>query len=188
MSNVVKISVEEQKGFAILNDCTGLYSPKNTGGYGYPNLSKKDIISAILHIEPPSAKDDYPYQIELYPNFPNQENNGFEITPSMMDMDELESGQYKFKLVVTFEDKNGVKTTSTAYATEVFIKTVECCVDKMNAGGLKLGSLSDPKQRLITELNIMLSNANRLIGCGLYGKANEIIELLKAHCECCGCK
>lgn len=187
MSIEVKISAEEKDSLILIKDCTGSFSPSNTGGYGTQTFTKDQVTDSFLEIEPPSSKEPYPFKIQTYPGFPNSLNE-LKVYPSSIGAEEIESGKWKFKLTVVFTDKKGKETTVTANEVKVFIKNVSCCIDKMTANKLKPNALSDPKQRLVFELSNMLEGVKRQMKCGLYDKANETIEYLKSQCECCGCK
>ena len=182
----LKISAEELNNSVIINDCTGTYGPNNKSGYGVYNDKIEDITDAFIEVQPPSSNEPYPFKIKTHPDFPNKEGFSFELLPYQFNMKVIESGEWKFKMTVVFVNKNGT-FTRTAFATEVFTADVECCIDKMTSGQLKPGALNDPKQRLIIELSNMLESMKKQIEQGLHGKANETIELLKGHCQCCGC-
>jgi len=186
MSLKLSISATELKSSFLINDCTGTYAFDNKCGFGIPNLRIEDIIESNLEIQPPSSASEYPISINVYPDFPNKEGDSYEVLPYMVGMQEIESGEWKFKLVVVF-NKGGVKTTKTAYLTKVFVKTVECCIDKLTSGKLKVNAINDDKQKLILELSNLLEDVNYQIECGLNETANKNIEYLKSHCQCCGC-
>lgn len=184
----LNISIQEEKNSIIVNDCTGTFSIKNTGGYGTQNLRIEDITDAYIEVQPPSATEKYPFKVVTFPEFPDKDFPAYEIMPNDVGAEEIESGEWKFKMTVVFTDpKTGASSTKTAYATEVLTKNVECCIDKMTSGKLRINASNDPKQKLIIELSNLLEDVKKLIGCGQYGKANEVIEYLKSHCKCCGC-
>lgn len=184
----LNISIQEERNSIIVNECTGFYSIKNIGGFGTINEKIEDITDAFIEIQPPSATSKYPFKVKTFPNFPNKELISYEILPVDVNAQEIESGEWKFKYTVEFTDpKTGKVTTRTAYEAAVLTKNVECCIDKMTSGKLRIDALNDPKQKLIIELSNMLEGVKQLIECGQYGKANETIEYLKSHCKCCGC-
>jgi hypothetical protein len=106
--------------------------------------------------------------------------------PQEFGLREIESGEWKFRLTVTFENKNGSKTIKVAYCSSVFINAVTCCLDK-NMPSINANAYKDEKQKLKIELSNLLESANKNIRCGLNGEANKIIEYLKAQCKCCNC-
>lgn len=172
MGFTLKISATEEKGFFIVKDCSS---------YGMKGFNVKDITDAFLEIQPPSATTKYPFKITTYPDFPNNDNLDYEVLPSDVGAKEIESGEWKLKMTVVFPSGTKVTTCSV-----VFIKSVECCIDK-NTPFLKANAMKDPKQTAILELSNMLEDARAAKEEGLNGEANRIIEYLKEQCKCCKC-
>ena len=189
MSNILSISVTEEKNSIIFYDCTGSYKYDNTNGYGIPNFKIEDAVEAYLEIKNPTWKEGQePIKIDLFPNFPSIDKYGFELLPSKLGgtNNEVESGQYKFKYVVVMQDKLGIKHTFSAYVTLFCINSVTCCIDK-RMKEVRSGGANDPKQQLIIELSTLLESTNYQVECENYETANEMVEYLKANCKCCGC-
>lgn len=177
MSFNLEISVQEEKNSFIVKDCTK--------DYGADGLNKDYITKAVLEVQPPSATEPYPFKIDTYPYFPKL-NNEKEILPFKVGADEIESGEWKFKLIVTFKKSTGQEVTKTAYHSEIFINQVVCCVDKMTPA-IDNNAFNDPKQKAIIELSNLVENLKRQKECGLTEEAKKTIDLLKEKCKCCGC-
>ena len=110
----------------------------------------------------------------------------FEILPSMLAMEEIESGEYKIKYITVYKDKKGGEYTKKATYSLFCTKSMICCVDKM-VKNIRSGGFKDPKQQLIIELSNLLQGVLYQVECGNYGLANKDSEYIKAHCKCCGC-
>lgn len=178
MGFTTKIIITEEKNSFLVKDCSS---------YGAVGFRIDDIINAFLEVQPPSATDKYPFKIITYPVFPNKRGDEFGVMPSRFKMDELESGEWKIKFTIEFKNRTGGTVTKTTFCSVVFIKTVECCVDKLTPV-LKPGkAFTDQKQKTILELSNLLEGAKLAMERGLNGEANKVIDYLKAHCKCCGC-
>lgn len=184
----LSISAKEEKKSIFLFECTGSYSFDNKGGYGGLNPKVTDAVEAYVEVQTPSMNDgDELIKINLYPNFPTSTEVGFEILPTQLGMkNEIESGRYKFKYTVVTQDKNGVKTTKTAYFVLFCMNSVTCCIDK-RIKEIRAGGSNDPKQKLLIELSNLLESVKYQIDCGNLGTANEDVDYLKSQCKCCGC-
>lgn len=177
MNFTPKIQVTEEKSSFIVKDCAS---------YDIKGFTINDIADAYLEIQPPSATEKYPFKITTYPDFPNNEGIDFEVLPTEFGMTELESGEWKIKSSVVFNTATGGKVTKTALCSVIFIKTVECCIDK-RIPELSSGLLTNEKQKFIIELSNLLEGAKRSIRRGLTEEATKTIDYLKANCKCCGC-
>lgn len=186
----MKISVTETLEALFLQDCTGLFSGENKGGYGIPNERLEDMTDSYIDVQPPSATTKYPFRINTFKDgYPAKDAFGYEILPYMVGStnNEFESGEWKFKQTVVFTKGTKV-TTKTAYLSEILIKSIECCVDKATKGKLQGGDIfSDPKKKLVIELSNLLEDSLRNKKCGQTESAKKTIDLLKEHCNCCGC-
>ena len=188
MSLRTRISIKENSNSITVFDCTGNYSADNKEGYGIPNYKISDVKEAILSIQSPSDTKAYPHEIDVTGDLPNIDQLGLEILPSQVGQsnDEIESGQWKFTLKVSINTKNGTVKTFTAYATEILIKSIECCVDK-NTAKLDHNAFSDPRQKKTIELSTLLQDVKYQIESGRYDHASKTIEYLKFNCKCSGC-
>lgn len=184
MSLRLSISAIEEKNSFITTDCTGKYSIKNPNGFGIPNIRIKDIETSTLEITTPKKAV---VSITIPPgDFPNEQGIGYEILPYMISMDEIESGEYNLKLVITGTDKEGKKFTKTAVNKVVFTRTVSCCVDKMISRNI--GTENPEKKKEMFELNNLINSMNESIRCENYSTATKVIDYLKEKCSCCNCK
>lgn len=182
----IQISADETDNSILVFDCTGIFSGENKGGYGGPNPQMSDIIESTLFIQTPSDTTEYPHEIDVSGGIPNKDGVPFEIFPNMIGQTEIDSGQYRFKLVHDIQNKNGAISEKTGYFTDVFIKNISCCIDK-SGPSLDKDLFKDPKQKLITELNLLLRGAQDQITAGFFDKANTTIDYLKLQCKCSNC-
>lgn len=206
MSLQLSISAVEETESFIVNDCTGLFSSDNKTGFGGPNPRYEDITAAVLEITPPfdatpflDISDANPpapdagtftaptFTINVFPDFPNEEQNGYEVLPYMVGQsDFIESGKWKIKLIVEGVDKNKKSFKKSAITEVVFTKAVTCCIDKLTPNVNK-NALKDKKQQVIIELNNLLESTGYAVEKELLDQADGIIKLLKAQCKCCAC-
>ena len=181
----LSISALEQKNSFIVTDCTGKYSNSNQYGFGIPNnITIDSIETSTLEIITP--KKDV-FTIEIQPgDFPNEEGIGYEVIPQMLSMQEIESGEYNIKLLITGTDKKGVSFTKTAVHKSFFTNSVSCCVDKMISKNI--GTENKEKKKEMYELNNLINSMNDSICCEKFYNATKIVDLLKEKCSCCNCK
>lgn len=203
----LSISVVEETDSFIVNDCTGVFSSENKGGWGSLNPQIKDIETAVLEITPPYDANPFldisspnppapnadtfqppAYTIDVFPDFPNEEGNGFEVLPYMVGQSDnfLESGKWKIKLIITGKDKQGRPYTKSAIFEIVFVNSVTCCIDKLGSLVNK-DALKDKKQQVIIELENMLESVCYAVEKELLDQADGIIRFLKEQCRCCAC-
>lgn len=186
MSLQIKISAEETEISILVYDCTGHFSGENKDGYSGQNPQMSDIISSTLFIQGPSDTEEYPHEVDVSGGIPNREDIPFEVFPSMIGQTEIESGQYKFKLVHEVNVKNAGVTNVTGYFTDVFIKNISCCISKYGPS-LDSSTPNNPKQKLINELSLLLRGVKEQIQAGFYDKANTTIDYMKLQCKCSNC-
>jgi hypothetical protein len=183
-----KVKVEEQKNSMLVYDCTGRYSPDNTGGYFGPNPTKERAYKATLEVCVPDSSE-YGSPIDLSANLPNKEDVPVEIYPYQIGQigPFLTSGKYKFKYTVTASVPGGLDVTTTAFYTTVFTNEVECCVDKASST-IDVGNLKGKKEQDKIEISNILENVMSLICSGDYDKADKNIQYIKSYCSCPNCR
>jgi hypothetical protein len=99
----------------------------------------------------------------------------------------IPSGKTRIQLDITgFTGVNNTPFSATVFIDFVFIKTVTCCVDKLQKY-VNVHNYKDKKSQTIKELNNLLVDAEYSIGCGLLDQANGIISLLNTQCTCPDC-
>jgi hypothetical protein len=188
MGLTYKISAIEEKDSFIIYDCTGNNSQKNPGGFGPPNPEIKQITDSYFLITPPQFTQ--PFKIDVTGDFPNEEGLGYEILPFMVGQtgNQIYSGEWKIKAVISGTDKKGKKFTKTAVCNKIFTKQVECCVDKLMPIVNK-NAFKDEKQKRAIELHNLLENVLWAIehDCGVTSEITQTIAYLQAQCVCCGC-
>lgn len=211
MSLQLSISVEEQANSFFVYNCTGEYHMKdNLGGFGGPNPKITDITTSVITVIPtpnpnipfnltPNQVDTIvitptppqSYQINVYPDFPSTDDKGYETLPYMIGntTNVIPSGKCRIQLDITGTQTIGVNKipfTSTTFLDVVFIKTVSCCVDKLQKQ-VNVTNFKDNKSKSIIELGNLLDSAEDSIECGLLDQANGIIRLLEDQCVCVNC-
>ncbi len=188
MSLQIKISITEQEDSFYVDDCTGNYSSDNKGGYGGSNYKKSDIFESFFMIQGPSDKD-YVHSIDVTNSIPNSKDISYQVLPIQVGQNNngtLESGLYKFKLLHRIKGPNSTMVEKFGYASEVFIKNIECCIDK-NVKTLNQNAYKESRQLKIIELSTILDGVKCQIEESLYDQANETIDYLKQQCKCSGC-
>jgi hypothetical protein len=184
----IQIKTEEELSSFLVYECTGKYSSENTGGFGGSNHRANQITKSTLYIKGPND-DDYKHVIDVTGTLPNNNNIAYQVLPTQIgQQDELESGQYKFKLEHVIKTTDGPEVTETGYGVDVFIKNIVCCIDKLGPIDAGKDAFKDLKQKKILELNNLIESVNYQIEKGLYDAANKTIDYLKSQCKCNGCK
>lgn len=213
MSNLqLSISVEEQANSFFVYNCTGEYSVKdNPTGFGGPNPKITDITTSVITVTPapnpnapftltpnqvdtivitPTPPQSFP--ITVYPDFPNiDDDKGYEILPYMIGNanNVIPSGKCRIQWDVSGIQAIGINKvpfTASTFLDVVFIKTVTCCVDKLQKQ-VNVANFKDIKSKSIIELGNLLDSAEDSIECGLLDQANGIIRLLTDQCSCPSC-
>jgi hypothetical protein len=184
----IKIDAQEKKDYFLVFDCTGSYSSENKGGYGGANQKITDVLKATLFVQGPSDTEEYPHEIDITGALPNKEDIGFQVLPILIGQtnNEIESGKYKLRVV--YEVRTNIGNTQLYYGATVvvFVNNITCCIDK-HGNDINENLFSDPKQKKIAELNLLLKGVNKQIDNGLYDKANETIDYMKLQCKCSEC-
>lgn len=213
MSNLqLSISVEEQANSFFVYNCTGEYHMKdNLGGFGGPNPKITDITTSIITVTPtpnpntpftltPNQVDTIvitpnppqSFSITVYPDFPDDTDKGYEILPYMIGNANniIPSGKCRIQWDISGIQTIGVNKipfTATTFLDVVFIKTVACCVDKLQKY-VNVSNYKDKKSIIIIELENLLETAIYDINeCGLLDQANGKIMLLQSQCVCPDC-
>lgn len=184
MALQINISAKEFKNSFAIYDCTGTYSSSNQGGWGGSNPKIENVTSATFEIYAPESL--VPVQVSVYPDFPTTDKElGYEITPSMLGMQHIESGTWKIVYVVNGKDNSGVNYTKKATLVIVFTNSAECCIDKM-IKEVSPNAFDNKKQKLAVELWAELQAVKMMKDC-FPTNAQKILKHINLQCACCGC-
>lgn len=167
-------------------ETTGAYSATNTEGWGTPNESTSDALTAVLSITDPSGNIT---SIDLYDDFPTTDEE-FEkiISPSDLGLSTTKflDGIYTFTYTVTTEANTYIQNI-----TQAFYCQVKCCVLSMFANIDFDCDCSQDKQEEAIKAYIMLKGLEYNAGCGNKNKFNNILAQLQKLCtnkNCNNCK
>lgn len=157
-----------------ITDTTYLYSVDNTGGWGYPNESRSDVVSATLVITDAAGVD---YTIDVTTEV--QSDSVIVITSDEVGLAadvEITSGVYYFTLTVDTGTEYTFDTTQLYYCTEA--KAFSNLLGTFNPS--KCGCRCSKEQSLQNILNIwtclqLLKNA---ACCGKVDKFTELLEII----------
>ncbi len=122
MALELKISVEENCDSLYLYDRTGRYDEKcNPTGWGLPNEQLSNATSAEFKVYPP--KMDQPIVFNVFPDFPDDRNHGYELLPEDINVEKFESGIWRFDYCVVVSGKLYVVSCQ-----KLLVKDVSCCL------------------------------------------------------------
>lgn len=191
MSLVYKISLEERVGSFVIKDITGSYTFDYPYGYGPLNVVPSYITSCTAYIQSPTQV--YEIVKDLGSQFPG-DGSEFQIMPWDVNANGIASGKWTVLVEIegtypTGHAQAGLTFKFSATTSAVFIKEVECCVDKMTAQtyNTKFDDVfREEKSRKVAEISVLLNRVKRAICCGDMVSANNIITYLRLNCRC-GC-
>jgi hypothetical protein len=184
----IKISAKEEKNAVVIYECTGKYDGDNKGGYGIlNNITLANVTSAQFEIYKPNQTT--PLIINVFPNFPSDDKEmGYELGIAILQATSIESGVWKFGYRIGGVDSKGRPFEKYTETKEVFIKSAECCVDKVRASTINIpasGKFKDERKKSAAELTALLSDAKWAKGCGKFAAAQDILTFINLQCECC---
>lgn len=177
----VKIRVEENSKSVYIFDVTGKHAkPCNETGWGIPNKELKYATSAELHVYVP--KSEVPLKFNLYPDFPNSDNVGYEKVPADFGMTKLISGVWRFDLLVRVFDHHG-ETMCHASCQKLFKKDVACCLSE---GAVKANTENFESKEVVKSNNLwnLFRAAEDAASHGRVKEAQKIIDYLYTKCNC----
>ena len=181
MSVKLKIRVEENSDSIYLFDVTGKYSDKcNKTGWGNPNVLVATATSAELQIYPP--KSTAPIIINVMPDFPVDNNIGYELLPVDLGMTKFESGLWRFDYFVRIFTSAG-ETFLAVSCTKLFTKDIKCCTDK----GTMEVTIENFESKEVLKSNGLQSLFTQAVRAACLGKVKEaqkIIDYLYSKCKC----
>lgn len=181
MSVQLKIRVEENKDSIYLFDMTGKHTEKcNETGWGSPNPRITTATSAKIHVYAP--KETVPVILDVYPDFPNEENVGYEILPADIAQTKLMSGIWRFDYFVTIATPQG-ETLLSASCQMLFTKDVKCCTDKSTME-VTVDNYNDPEVVKSNSRQLLFQSALDNACLGNTKEAQKIIDHLYVKCKC----
>lgn len=181
MSVQPKIRVEENKDSIYLFDVTGKFSEKcNKTGWGSPNSRITSATSAKIHVYAP--KQTVPVILDVYPDFPNEDNVGYEILPADIAQTKIVSGIWRFDYFVTVATSDG-ETFLAASCQMLFTKDVKCCTDKSTIE-VNTENYNDPEVLKSNARQLLLKSAADNACLGNRKEAQKIIDHLYTKCKC----
>lgn len=177
MSVELNISVEENCDSIYFYDRTGKYDPKcNKTGWCAPNQEISEATEAEVHIYLPKAEE--PIILDFFPDFPNMENEGYEILPEDLGLEKFPSGIWRFDYFVRVS--SGLLTAS---CQKLFTKDLECCINKKTVE-VTPDNFDSKEVKESNEINLLFESAI-LNSCeGEVAKAQKIVDFLSIKCKC----
>lgn len=175
----VRQNVVIGKASAVVYDTTCQFdSGYNEGGYGGPNPSINNFVSAIVEFTPPGGTTPYD-PVDVYPFLPNTDGTGFEVTITDLNISEFAIGVWTIKYTIT--DSSGNE-----YSAECKVLNscpVHCCIDEKVKS---VDPLCEPdKFNEISRLERLLESAEAAACSGDYDEADKIINYVNEQCNCC---
>lgn len=182
MALELQIGVEADSQSMVVYDATCAYStPENEGGWGAPNSTVNNIISAIVSIWYPSNDTDQAdHVIDVYPYLPNPEGTGFRITVEDHLISPIIDGLYRIEYTVTDEDGNEY----TANCVPLFTNQVICCLQK-RLHKIDIDNCDLEYDKETVRLNSLYDAMLAAYCEGDLCKVNRILRFLLQKCECC---
>jgi len=189
MSLVSKIELEERVGSFVIKDVTGNYTFEYPYGYGPLNILPSYVTSCVAYIKSPVNL--YEIVKDLGSQFPG-DGSEFQIMPWDVNANGIVSGKWTVRVEMegtypTGHAQAGLTFKFSVTASAVFIKEVECCVDKMTAKTykVKFGDVfREDKGRKTAEMSALLNRVKRAICCDDMVSADNIITYLRLNCRC----
>lgn len=181
MATQVKIKVEAESDYIYVFDKTGVYSSQNQTGWGLPNTVISAVTSAVLDVYLPGTNSN-PATVNVFPNLPNTNEVGYEISAETLNLESLPAGIYRidYRLQAT----GGVVLSESVLF--YHYRSLECCITAKKRK-LSITDATSDKALEVLELETLLENSIWAACSGDYESATEISEYISAKCECCGC-
>jgi len=189
MSLVFKIALEERVGSFVIKDVTGNYTFDYPYGYGPLNVLPSYVTSCKAYIKSPVNANEI--MKDLGSQFPG-DGSEFQIMPWDVNANNIASGKWTVRVEMegtypTGHAQAGLTFKFSATTSAVFIKDVECCVDKMTAQtyNVKFDDVfREDKSRKTAEMSMLLNRVKRAICCDDMVSADNIITYLRLNCRC----
>lgn len=182
MAEVFKIEVEGDISAFYVFDVTGKISiPSNPNGWGLPNKQTSDVLTAEFQAWAPRQDPnvDLPLTFDIHPYLPNDEKKGREVLATDLGLQDIESGVWNFKVVLT----TATETIEADYQC-YFDEKILCCIAK---GKIKIEpcTLDSKCTQKTMELEVLADNAKWNFCNGDIDTANDLAKYIQLQCECC---
>ena len=172
-----------------ITEVTGEYSVTNTGGWGVPNPTIADALTATISIE--KRKEDGTYEnavvIDAFPTLPNITETAFAITgfdySGAVDST-FADGVYKITYEVTGDD--GAAFTASVEKIVPLYCNIKCCYQKLGVKAAKENCGSELKEKF-DEMTPLMFTLNSAKECGNVISLQNQIDYLTKLCAKCGC-
>ncbi len=172
----IKLKVESGKDFFHVYDRTGLFTKKNTSGWG-GKYKLSDVSKSTLNVYFP---DKSMRLLDVLSVLPNSECKGLEVLPADLGVGSYPPGIYRFELVVTLF--NGQILSASCYI--FFFEPLECCIKKKKMK-TDLNDASSETAKKVLELEALLKNAKWCACKGNMDCAQKIADYIWTNCGCC---
>jgi hypothetical protein len=190
MALTLKICVEQPNCKTVkVTEVTGVYALANTGGWGTPNPTIADALTAEISIE--KRKEDGAYEnavvIDAFPTLPNITETPFSITGGDYNgvaNSTFADGIYKLTYEVTGDD--GSPFTADVEKIVALTCNIECCYQKLADKAAKESCGEDVKKRF-EEMSILMRSLKAAKECGNVFSIQNQIDYLTKLCAKCGC-
>jgi hypothetical protein len=182
MAVELNIYVQENCDSLYVFDQTGKYDKKcNKTGWGSPNKYKLlDAISAEIHIYPPGSEE--PIVIDVYPDFPVDNNVGYEILPEDLGLEKFKSGIWRFDYQVRVS-KNGVEELLFTSCSKFLKNDLKCCLDSKKMK-VDTSNFDSPEVKKSNDICALFKSAEYNARHGKLDETEKIIEVLYVKCNC----
>lgn len=179
MAVELKISVQENCDSIYLFDLTGKYDKDcNPTGWCSPNEEILSANTAEIHVYPPGSNS--PIILDVYPDFPNSDNVGYEILPVDLGMENFKSGVWRFDYQVRITDDNVLIFTS---CHKLLVEDLKCCLE-----GKRIAVTVDnfESKEVIASNNVfaLFESAEANACQGKKDESDKIITTLYNKCNC----
>jgi hypothetical protein len=189
MSLVYKIALEERVGSFVIKDVTGNYTFDYPYGYGPLNVLPSYVTSCKAYIKSPVSTAES--IVDLGNQFPG-DGSEYQIMPWDIQADGIKSGRWYVTVEITGTYPTGHANAGKdfkfrATTSAVFVKEVECCIDKMVAKtyNTKFDDVfREEKSRKTAEMSVLLNRVKKAICCDDMVSADNIITYLRLNCRC----
>ena len=177
MAVELKISVQENCDSIYVYDQTGKYDKDcNLTGWGSPNQNISDATTAEIHVYPPGMET--PIVLDLYADFPNDQNWGYEILPSDLGMEKFVSGIWRFDYQVRV---NGELLFISCH--KLLVEDLKCCLEKKR---IEINT-ENFESKEVVEVNSIFALFESAEANACQGKIDESEKIIKTLYNKCNC-
>ena len=174
-------------------ETTGAYSTSNTSGWGAPNMSTGNAVSATLTITTPSGDVLTPINMHILPpSFPSEDFTQEYSIPltSLGENSSITDGVWSFLYTVVCT-QDLITVTYTQRVTQGFYCQVDCCVKSMFKNIDVECDCSKDQLSKAAKAYLLLKGLKYSANAGDISKFNSDLALLQKMClnsDCNNCK